>query len=383
MIKWRSRETRNNLFSAVENGDTIIVYDLETTGLNPAKDKVIQFSAIKFCFENGEEKEIARFDTYVNPEVPLSPKITEITGITDDMLFDKPTEQEIFPEISQFFGSSFVASGYNVIKFDNKFMENMYQRQGSVFSPKFTVDVIEAAKDNVESGITENFKLGTIAQLYGVDKGLTFHNAMDDVIATKNLLIVFNDEYRASYEQDEGIIKDEITNEKVLSDKKQISEVSSITFWKGYRGFSRIYIVTDIGDFYYDIRNKIWGVSSKNNPYSIDEVDMDIVKQKTFEKCGANSEDDLVKIYYPKKSERVHIGEVQTLRYWCKETDTKSFHRIYITTDVGKFFYDIDKDTWNIGNENPGINVDLGELKQKCFEKLNVADEKEFAQKCQ
>ena len=191
MIKWRNRETRNNLFSAVNNNKPIIVYDLETTGLDAKKNSIIQFSAVKVMHNGTQFVEVEKLSSYINPEVPIPAKITEITGITDETIADAPTEAEFFPQIRSFFEDGFVASGYNIAKFDNRFMENLYERQGFEFKPDFTVDVIEMAKDNVDKKEVENFKLGPIANLYGADAGLTFHNAMDDVTATSRLLYVF------------------------------------------------------------------------------------------------------------------------------------------------------------------------------------------------
>ena len=377
MVKWRDRECRNNLFKCADEKIPIVVYDLETTGLRPDKDRIIQFSAIKIIFDGTEFVEIDRFNSYVNPEVPISPRITEITGITDEMVADAQTEDEIFYCIKEFFGEKFVASGYNVAKFDNKFMQRIFTQNCSEFSPVFTVDVIEMAKDNVEKDDTENFKLGTMAKLYGVDEGLTFHNAMDDVTATARLLSVFYKEYKDSYETDENPVVDE----KIItaSDKKIVSVVYSINYWAGFKGNARIYITTDIGDFYYDVRSHIWAVSSKNNPYSVDEVDMNSLQMAVFKKCGAQNEAEFLYKNTPHKTDEVTINTVNSLRYWEKTGDTKQFHRIYIDTDVGKFFYDIDHKRWYKSPENPNINVNMETLKKMCFEKASVETEEDFA----
>lgn len=378
MVKWRSRETRDNLFMAEKENRTIVLYDVETTGLNAEKDKVIQLSGIKFRIEGGKSVEIARFDKYINPEIPIPPKITEITGITDDMVFDKQTEKELFPEIAEFFGVSNVISGYNVAKFDNRFIANMFKRNGSEFKPYCTVDVLEMARDIVEAKDTENFKLGTMASRYGVDEGLTFHNSMDDVIATKDLLIVFLQEYRDTYDEDEGLLNVEPAPEE---GKKQVTSVHSIRFWEGYRGFSRLYIGTNLGEFYYDIRKHIWFVNSKNNPYSIDEVDMESLKWQAFKKSDAKNEAEFVQNNTPHKNKEIKdVTTVTAMKYWERVEDSgKQFHRIYITTDVGNFYYDIDKKTWCSNGGDVNVSVDMEKLKTLCFEKAGVSNETEFA----
>lgn len=378
MVKWRNRDTRDNLFKAEEAEQQIVVYDVETTGLNAEKDRVIQLSGIKFTFHNGMPIEISRFDRYINPGIPIPPKITELTGISDDMVFDQPTETEMFVEIADFFGSNNVISGYNVAKFDNRFISAMFERNGATFSPLCTVDVLEMARDNIGANEVENFKLGTIAHVYGVDEGLTFHNSMDDVIATQKLLVAFLKQYRDTYDEDEGFANGNIA---ISSDKKQVSSVHSIRFWEGYKGFSRLYVVTDIGEFYYDIRKHIWGVNAKNNPYTIDEVDMDSLCQCALKKSNAKDEIEFVQKNTPHKTKTFkEIKEVSALKYWEKVGDNgKQYHRIYITTDAGDFYYDIDRKKWQSNGGDVNVEVDMEQLKTLCLTKAGVNTEEEFA----
>ena len=381
MVKWRPRETRDNLFKASDNNFTVVVYDLETTGLKADKDKIIQISGIKTQFTDGKLVEIERFDHYVNPEIPIPPKITEITGITDAMVFDKPNETDLFPEIKRFFGNSFVVSGYNVAKFDNNFMQYLYQKHNETFSPISTVDVLEMARDNVESTEVENFKLGTIASHFGVDKGLTFHNSMDDVIATKDLLTVFLSLYRSSYEEDEGLNSTENAEIELFDTKKQVTSVHSLRFWEGYRGFSRIYIGTDLGEFFYDIRKHTWSVNPKNNPYVVDEIDMETLKAQSFKKCGAKNEAEFISFNTPKKEKIVKdITIIENLKYWEKSTENgKHYQRIYITSDAGEFYFDIIKKQWLSNGGDVNATVDMEKLKTLCFAKAGVNNEDEFA----
>lgn len=371
MIRWRNRETRDNLFSAVNNNKPIVVYDLETTGLKYDVNSIIQFSAVKVIHDGTKFVEIGKLSSYINPQIPIPAKITEITGITDETVADAPTEEEFFPQLQAFFENGFVASGYNIAKFDNKFMEKLYERQGFEFSPDFTIDVMEMAKDNVDKKEVENFKLGTIANLYGADKGLTFHNAMDDVTATERLLFVFYDEYKATYDDDEGF--------NTVSDAVKVQSVSRIAFWEGYKGFSRLYITSNIGEFYFDIRKKIWA-TKQGNPYTVDEVDMNSLRKITFEKAGVNSEDELVKKYTPHKAKATLIPtSIINMHRWEKETEKGVIKRIYILTDVGNFFYDILKNRWASNADSPNEVVDVDSLKALAFAKAGVTSEAEFA----
>ena len=372
MIKWRNRDTRNALFDAVKNGNNIIVYDLETTGLNPEVDRPIQISGMKIRYNGTVFDVLDTFDHYINPEIPIPAKITEITGINDETVENAPIEKDLFNEIRAFFGDDFVASGYNIARFDNKFMQNMYKRYGVEFSPISTTDVLEMARDNVNQNETENFKLGTIAALYGVDKGLTFHNSMDDVTATERLLCAFYDEYKESYEEDEGIKSD--------ASKVKIASVSRISFWEGYKGFSRIYVVTNVGEFYFDCRRKVWGIKP-GNPYEIDDIDMNSLREKVLEKGNVGSEEDLIKKYTPKANKVTLVPtEVSSLKRWERiGSNGSDMKRIYITTDVGDFYYDIIKNKWMSNTGSPNETVDVDKLMELCFAKANVTNISDFA----
>ena len=273
-MAWRTENTKENLFIALDVCDEVIVFDTETTGLSANKNHIIQISAQKFKIENGEFVEIARLNRYINPGYSLPPKITEVTGITDDMLIKEEYEEDVFPEIYEFFNDAQCVAGYNVA-FDVRFITAMYERQGKTFDPDFIVDVLESARDLVSKKEVENHKLGTIAALYGVDDDLTFHNSMDDVIATSRLMMVFLTEYN------------NIKSSSVLN--KKVAKVYSLSYYKGYRGFSRIYVNTNLGSFYYDIRNKNWGVGPKNL-HKVEEVDMEQLRKDAFKLANVTTE---------------------------------------------------------------------------------------------
>ena len=69
------------------NPDSYVVVDLETTGLQPAKDRILEIGAVKV--ENGEVKDT--FCTFINPRMAIPPFIQALTGITQDMVENAPT----------------------------------------------------------------------------------------------------------------------------------------------------------------------------------------------------------------------------------------------------------------------------------------------------
>lgn len=74
--------------------------DLETTGLNPKLDKIIEIGAVKVL--DGQKTDT--FSTFVNPGRKLEERITELTGITDEMLQDAPSIEDVLPDLLAFLG---------------------------------------------------------------------------------------------------------------------------------------------------------------------------------------------------------------------------------------------------------------------------------------
>ena len=86
--------------------DTYVVFDLETTGFSPDKNKIIEIGAVKVV--HGEITE--RFSTFVNPEVPIPYRIEELTSIRDDMVIDAPKIETILPQFMEFCGDAIMVA---------------------------------------------------------------------------------------------------------------------------------------------------------------------------------------------------------------------------------------------------------------------------------
>ena len=163
---WRNPKYKKQLFNVLQNFDEIIIYDLETSGLSTKNDRIIQFAAVK----------------YINPGFFISDKITEITKITNEQLFDKPHEDEAFQQIKEFLGENYCVCGYNNTKFDNLMMTELFNRYGEEFKPAMSLDIFLMSRDIIPKQCVDNYKLSYLVELYGLDEGLQFHNALDDVV---------------------------------------------------------------------------------------------------------------------------------------------------------------------------------------------------------
>jgi len=103
----------------------LVVFDLETTGLDLVKDRIIQISYIKVNPDGTEE----RTNQYINPEKPIPAEVVEITGITDDDVKDAPTFKELAPSLAEKFkGCDF--AGFNSNHFDIPMLAEEFLRAG-------------------------------------------------------------------------------------------------------------------------------------------------------------------------------------------------------------------------------------------------------------
>lgn len=106
----------------------LVIFDLETTGLDLVKDRIIQISYIKVS-PNGEEE---RGDELINPEKPIEPIITQLTGISNEDVKDKPTFKQLAQTLAdKFKGCDF--AGFNSNNFDIPLLAEEFLRAGIDF----------------------------------------------------------------------------------------------------------------------------------------------------------------------------------------------------------------------------------------------------------
>lgn len=109
----------------------LAVFDLETTGIKVATDRIVEISVVKIMPE-GDQKIYTR---KVNPTIPIPAKTTEIHGISDQDVKDAPTFKDIAHELNQFLGNSDLA-GYNSNKFDIPLLVEEFLRADVEFDLK-------------------------------------------------------------------------------------------------------------------------------------------------------------------------------------------------------------------------------------------------------
>lgn len=161
-------------------GKSIVVFDLETTGLDVDNDQITEIGAVKII--DGEIKE--KFSTLVKPTIEISREVTKVTGITNEMVADAPSIEYVIRDFYEFTRGCIVC-GHNVIGFDWRFVKRYGQEYGYNFDNE-TIDTLLLAR---KSGLkVTNYKLGTIVKYLGLTlEGA--HRAWNDAYATAQVLL--------------------------------------------------------------------------------------------------------------------------------------------------------------------------------------------------
>ena len=190
----------------------LVIFDLETTGLDLVKDRVIQISYIKVN-PNGEE---VRGNEIVNPEKPIPDFITQLTGISDADVKDKPTFKQLGPKLAEMFAGCDFA-GFNSNHFDIPLLAEEFLRAGIDFdfSNCRMIDACTIFKKMERRNLAAAYKFYCGRKM---EEDFEAHRADQDTEATYRVLMGELDKYAPGANEDE---------EKVLeNDMDQLAEFS-------------------------------------------------------------------------------------------------------------------------------------------------------------
>ncbi len=187
VVKIEKMETlvQDSLFGKVKtyddtiNGKTIVVYDLETTGLDTDKCEIIEIGAVKIV--DGAICE--RFETLVKPTIPIPKDTSAINHITDDMVENAPSINTVIIDFYKFVGSAILA-GHNIIGFDNKVLFRVAETFGLHFNNEI-LDTLIFARRKI---FLAHYTLGTLAKYYKVPL-IDAHRAWNDAYANAQVLL--------------------------------------------------------------------------------------------------------------------------------------------------------------------------------------------------
>ena len=274
------KEEVDKVMDLLVKGRHIIFYDVETTGLKSKTSKILSLSAIKYKYEDSLFKEIDGLDVFINPCLPIPEEASKVNGITNEKVKDEMDEWDTHEKIIRpFFGDNPILAGYNILKFDDLFMQLLWLRScGVELKPEAELDVLRMVQEkmNLKSSTLEN-----AAKELGADFGLSFHTSIDDVIATERVAELLLPMY---YDADEPA--------------KFRFKVYGVYYQYYSHKNERIYVHTyPKSSTYYDVYAKSWH-SDCLEGFNLKDLQTDVLRF-----MGVKDEKELVKLMREKGEE--------------------------------------------------------------------------------
>ena len=176
----RAKQMRTGNGKGTEMTRKVVALDIETTGLDSATDEIISIGAVKST--NGEE--IERFYRIIQPDKVISPKITDLTGLSQQKVEQEGISLEAaLTDLRDFIGRSIVV-GYNVA-FDWGFIERGYDKVGQDRLGNRIIDLLKVVRQ--KEVFLDNFRFETVLKYYQIENQ-DQHNSLADAEATIKLM---------------------------------------------------------------------------------------------------------------------------------------------------------------------------------------------------
>lgn len=224
--------------------DTYVVFDVETTGLSAVYDKIIELAAVKMYKGNV----IDTFEAFINPGVPLSQLIINLTGITDNMLKDAPSEAAVIPKFKEFCEDAILVA-HNA-SFDMGFINKAYEHVGLPEAHNPVIDTLELSRFLHPQ--LKSHRLNTLAKRYNVSLE-QHHRAVFDAETTGHLCWIFLKEAK----EDHNILyHDELNNGIGRGDSyKQARPFHATILAKNQAGLKDLFKLISASNVNYFYRN--------------------------------------------------------------------------------------------------------------------------------
>ena len=217
-----------------------IAFDVETTGLSPVSDRIVEIGAV--IFQNGIA--LKEFSSLVNPGIPIPPSASAVNHITNSMLNSAPSEIDVYPQLVDFLGDALcggiVMCAHNA-KFDFDFLCNTLSRLGFNADIKY-IDTLGLSRRYLRG--LENYKQSTIERHFGLVNSSS-HRASSDAKNCGHILYRLLDIVSKSLEVEKRQIEQSRPNSQELEVCAFIQNVISqkggdtelLRFWKNSNGY--------------------------------------------------------------------------------------------------------------------------------------------------
>lgn len=181
LVKTKEVRLNDNIISELK--ERYIAFDVETTGFNNVNDRIIELGAV--LFEKG--KPVKRFGSLVNANISISPEVTKINHIDNEMISSAPGELEVYDEFIAFMGDAIkgntIICAHNA-NFDMGFLRETFKRLGISSDIRF-IDTLDISRRHVWR--VENHKQGTLASYFGIVNECA-HRAESDAVVCGKIL---------------------------------------------------------------------------------------------------------------------------------------------------------------------------------------------------
>ena len=232
-------DTDNSVFGKINarfGKDTFVIFDIETTGLSPSSCGITEIGAVRI--KEGEIVE--EFNTFVNPEMPIPQRITELTGISDETVKDAPKIKEALKDFFDFAGNNMLVA-HNAA-FDIGFIK----KYASVCKYKFTNPYLDtlAMSRNINKDL-KNHRLDTLVEFYKIED-FQHHRACDDARALAIIFMNMTEQLKSF-----GVLTVFEMNEMASNREKQTNHI--IILVKNKTGLKNLYKIVSESylDYFY------------------------------------------------------------------------------------------------------------------------------------
>ena len=207
--------------------DNYTVIDLETTGKYVGYCEIIEMSAVRVR----DNKVTDTFSTFIKPNSEIPEKVTEITGINDDMVADAPGIREKLPEFLEFVGDDIVV-GHNIASFDSSLIYDLCLEFGLKPFANQMVDTLHYARCcDID---VPDYKLTTLTEYFGIEHDA--HRALNDCLANVKVYEKLKETYTGHYNT--KIADDSSEMPEILSETENISKPENLCVCETYADLS-------------------------------------------------------------------------------------------------------------------------------------------------
>ena len=224
---------------------TYCVLDLETTGFSATTEKITEIGVMKIK----DGKVFEEFSCFVNPQKHIPGRVTEVTNITDEMVKDAETIDQVFPKLLEFIKDT-VLVAHNA-PFDIGFLKQNAKTLGYKFDYTY-LDTLSLAKDLFPN--YKRYKLGKIADNLGI-KVEVAHRALDDVDTTVKVFNVMLDMLKERGAKKVEDINNCAADEQAKKEEyKKLKTYHAIILAKNYVGLRNLYKLVSLSHLHYFYR---------------------------------------------------------------------------------------------------------------------------------